>query len=402
MLSHYEIILNFFDSLDIDNLLLFGLALFIVFILAWVLGRRSAFPNLLTRGEVPRDYLRGLNYLLNEQQDKAVDVFIKILELDSETVETHLALGNLFRRRGEVDRAIRIHQNLIARPQLDKAVRVQALHELAQDYMSAGVLDRAERLFQEVIGLEGNNKVALKSLLEIFQQEKEWKKAIEIAEELLQFNSSYSENIAHYYCELANSVIRDETQYYRLLKKALSVRPHHIRALLLIANYTKQQGNYKSAIRQYKHVLEQGPEFAAEFLQDMIQCYEAQGEQGALVSFMQSKKSLFANPKVLVIAAKYAAKHMDIKKALGLLTKQLREYPSLEGLNCLVDLYSQTVHGSALEDLSILQGLLHRLLANRPDYCCNKCGFSGRQLHWQCPSCKSWDTIKPIFDKELV
>lgn len=402
MLSHYEIILSFFDKLDVDNFLLLVLALFIVFILAWVLGRRSAFPQTLKRGDVPRDYLRGLNYLLNEQQDKAVDVFIKLLELDSETVETHLALGNLFRRRGEVDRAIRIHQNLIARPQLDKVVRVQALHELAQDYMSAGVLDRAERLFQEVISLEGNHKVAYKSLLEIFQQEKEWRKAIEIAENLLQFDPIYRENIAHYYCELANSVVRDEAQYYRLLKKALSVRPNHIRALLLLAHYTKQQGNYKNAIRQYKDILEQGPEFAAEFLLDMIHCYETLDQEEALIAYMQSKKSLFANPKVLVIAAKYAAENMEIKQALGLLTKQLRVYPSLEGLKCLVDLYSQTVHGSAVDDLRILQGLLNRLLANRPDYCCNKCGFSGKQLHWQCPSCKSWDTIKPIVDKEVI
>src|SRR6478736_1140125 len=147
----------------------------IAFGVAWYLGyysrpRRDSIQKM----NLPRDYLVGLNFLLNEEPDKAVDVFIKMLEVDSNTVETHLAVGKLFRRRGEVDRAIRIHQNLIARPQLDKVYREQSLFELGQDYFSAGVLDRAERIFLELVEVKSFSAKALRALLDIYQQEKDW------------------------------------------------------------------------------------------------------------------------------------------------------------------------------------------------------------------------------------
>ncbi|MCK5360007.1 MAG: lipopolysaccharide assembly protein LapB, partial [Gammaproteobacteria bacterium] len=128
--------------------------------------------------DIPSDYFKGLNLLLNEQPDKAIEVFIKVLEVDSETVETHLMLGNLFRRRGEIERATRIHQNLIARPKLDRYQCSQALFELAQDYLKAGLLDRAENLLLEYAEVEKDPEPALRQLLYVYQQEKEWDQAI--------------------------------------------------------------------------------------------------------------------------------------------------------------------------------------------------------------------------------
>src|SRR5690348_11264177 len=172
---------------------------------AWYLGYHTRLKRFaIEKLHLPRDYLVGLNYLLNEEPDKAVDVFIKMLEVDSDTVETHLAVGKLFRRRGEVDRAIRIHQNLIARPQLENAYREQSLYELGQDYLSAGVLDRAERIFQELANDKSHAPAALKTLLDIYQQAKDWEKAAETA---IRYENVTRQNmqpvIAQYYCELA-------------------------------------------------------------------------------------------------------------------------------------------------------------------------------------------------------
>src|SRR5882762_1834435 len=160
-----------------------GILLFFICIAAaWLLGYRAR-PKEEPQRKVnlPRDYLMGLNFLLNEEPDKAVDIFIKMLEVDSNTVETHLAVGKLFRRRGEVDRAIRIHQNLIARPQLERIYREQSLFELGQDYLSAGMLDRAERIFLELVSAKSHSAQALRILIDIYQQEKEWEKAAQTA-----------------------------------------------------------------------------------------------------------------------------------------------------------------------------------------------------------------------------
>src|SRR3989339_724508 len=207
-------------------------------LIGWYVGRRGYDQHSVSRisERLRRDYFLGLNHLINEQPDKALDVFIKLLEVDSETVETHLALGSLFRRRGEVDRAIRVHQNLIARPQLDKKYRVQALSELGQDYLKAGILGRAERLFSELAEVDGSDISSLKYLLHIYQQEKDWEKAIEVAKKLESMNqeSMYSA-VAQYYCELAEQLYKHAkiSQAQQHLKRASAIDPKCVRASLL-------------------------------------------------------------------------------------------------------------------------------------------------------------------------
>src|SRR3990167_1568411 len=180
--------------------LAWGLIFLIGFAVAWLLGYRMRPKEESVRKiNLPRDYLIGLNFLLNEETDKAVDIFIKMLEVDRDTVETHLAVGKLFRRRGEVDRAIRIHQNLIARPQLEPTYREQSLFELGQDYLSAGMLDRAERVFLELVNTKSHSAQALRTLLDIYQQEKDWEHAVKTA---AQYESVTKQNmqlvVAHY------------------------------------------------------------------------------------------------------------------------------------------------------------------------------------------------------------
>ena len=202
----------------------------------WLVGRGGVSGHRREEGGLfSPDYFKGLNYLLNEQPDKAVEVFVQMLEVDSETVETHFALGNLFRRRGEVDRAIRIHQNLIARPTLNRTQRNQALFELARDYMAAGLLDRAEALFEELIDDREYSEQVGCQLLEIYQQEKEWDQAIEVARRLQGTGIDGAPLISHFYCELAERAMRrnDYAEAGKLLKRALSEDRANVRVSLL-------------------------------------------------------------------------------------------------------------------------------------------------------------------------
>ena len=196
-------------------------------------------------------FLRGLSYLLDQRPDKAIDVFLRMAEVDGETMEIHLALGSLFRRRGEVERAIRIHQNLVARPGLDREQRGFALYELAQDYMRAGLFDRAESLLQELAEIEPQGRRALKALIEIYQQEKDWAGALSVAERLEKLTGRpMAVQIAQYHCELAEECLkaRSPEPASAHLRAAQSVHPQCVRATMLQARIELERGNADTAL----------------------------------------------------------------------------------------------------------------------------------------------------------
>ena len=237
----------------------------------WVARRNNLGKDNQISHPFSREYVVGLNYLLNEQPDKAVDVFIKLLEVDTDTAETHLALGSLFRRRGEVDRAIRIHQNLIARPQLSLLQRKEALMALAQDYMSAGVFDRAERIFLEVVDIGGPTEVnSLRGLLAIYQQEKAWENALDVLKKIeASTGTSMNSQAAHYYCEIAGEFLKHNTydKAHHAIKQALTIDRSSVRASIMSANFEIRNGRYKQAIRDLKRVPEQDAEFLTEIIE---------------------------------------------------------------------------------------------------------------------------------------
>ena len=177
----------------------------------WYMGSRNARHRDQEQAHhLSRQYVAGLNLILSDQPDKAVDLFIGLLDVDHETIDTHLALGNLFRSRGEVDRAIRIHQNLIARSNLTLDQRNLSLQQLAKDYMVAGFFDRAEKIFHQLMQEPEHKKFALEQLLAIYQQTKEWEKAIQTAERLVKIGKvRLKKDISHFYCELANEAKLD-------------------------------------------------------------------------------------------------------------------------------------------------------------------------------------------------
>jgi len=360
-------------------------------------------PIIKQKHNLPRDYLVGLNYLLNEEPDKAVDVFIKMLEVDSDTVETHLAVGKLFRRRGEVERAIRIHQNLIARPNLDKSYREQSLFELGQDYLSAGVLDRAERIFLEVLSVKEYSIPALSSLLDIYQQEKSWESAIQIANKLeLATKKNMQVVIAHHYCELAELAF-DKGQYEQgshYIKYALKADPQCARASLLQAKGDIRKGNYKFALHSLKQIKDQNPDYISESMEAFAFCYKALNEEEAFVNYLTQLSEEYPHVPVMLILSEHLRDWKGDKIASRFIGDYVRRYPSIYGLHVFLNLYLSRAEGSVRDDLFILQNLTKKLLADKSDYQCISCGFSGKSLHWHCPSCKQWSSIKPIYSLE--
>lgn len=366
----------------------------------WLIGRRNNPGKHSYRGsEIPLDYIKGLNYLLNEQPDKAIDVFIQMLDVNSETVETHLALGSLFRRRGEVDRAIRIHQNLIARPTLNIEQRMQALNELGQDYMRAGLLDRAEALFKELVESGPHTINALNQLIDIYQQEKDWEKAIETAKLLAAKTGKPQDSvIAHYICEMAEQELRnnDLNKAIKLIKRALSTDHRCARASILEGDVEARLGNHKAAIRAYRRIEEQDPDYIPEILEPMLESYRVLNRTEEMVAYLQAMLERQGGISVMLTLAELLRDREGDSVSAEFIARYLEKKPSLRGMDRLIDLAIKHIKDPAKDKLEALKNVTSQLLVNNPVYKCDNCGFHGKTLHWQCPGCKSWNTVKPI------
>lgn len=352
-------------------------------------------------GGLRSDYFQGINYLLNEQPDKAIEVFIKLIEVDSETVETHLALGNLYRRRGDVDRAIRIHQNLIARESLNVSQRTEALLELGQDYMSAGLLDRAEDLFSELAEDAGYRVQALRQLIDIYEQEKDWPKAIASARKLEKATGNQlGWIVAHYCCEQASRHC-SEGDLDRALKHVQQARNMHaacVRASLIEADIHAERGEHERAIRSLQRVEEQDPDFLPETVGRLHRSFRALDRIDALDDYLSRLMKRYGWTSVTLTLADIKRESRGRREAIRFITGSLRQRASVRGLDRLLDLEieDQRDTGAISEHLEILKGLTAELLFERPVYKCRHCGFPAKSLHWQCPGCKHWTSIRPI------
>jgi lipopolysaccharide assembly protein B len=366
----------------------------------WYAARRgmSANPQKQPQ-EISPVYFKGLNYLLNEQPDKAIDLFIKLLDVDSDTVETHLALGNLFRRRGEVERAIRIHQNLIARPSLSREQRAQALLELGQDYMRAGLFDRAENLFIELTELKLYNKQANIYLLEIYQQEKDWKRCLEVSEKITVTDYPALHNsVAHFYCELAEQLLRQQNMAAAegYLKRAQQVKRDNVRVLMLQAEIEYSRGDCRSVIRLLRQVEGSDPAYLSDVLPRLIECSKKLGMQQEMYDYLQQLYQRYHCTEAMLVLTDMITETKGDGAAVEAVLNHLGETPDLKGLERLVKLNLQRSEESPKETLEVLLSSVSKLLDKEPAYQCEHCGFTAKKLHWHCPSCKTWGAIKPL------
>ncbi|HET6603025.1 MAG TPA: lipopolysaccharide assembly protein LapB [Xanthomonadaceae bacterium] len=344
-------------------------------------------------------YFRGLNYLLNEQPDKAIEVFLEIAEVDKDTVETHFALGHLFRRRGEVDRAIRVHQNLVMRQNLSEEQRTHAVLELGEDYMRAGLLDRAETLFSDLVRADAAAPEALRHLISIYQAEREWGKAIEHAR---RYEAATGEPmgrlVAQFHCELAELARAqgDARAARAALSEAHAADANCIRAGLLEGQIELAAGHDDHAIRAFERVAHHDPEYLPELLRPLLACYERRSDRQRAREFLTAMVDRYPGVSPMLELTRLVQLDEGREAAAEFLTRELRRRPSVRGQAALIDLNLGDSHQAGREVLLTLKQLTDQLVAGTPTYRCTRCGFGAKAHHWQCPSCKNWGAIKPI------
>lgn len=364
----------------------------------WLAARKSVRKEKSKRGsETSPVYFRGLNHLLNEEPDKAIDAFVEMLEVDSDTVETHLALGNLFRRRGEVERAIRIHQNLIARPALSREQRAQALFELGQDYMRAGLFDRAENLFRELKETRLHIKPALRNLLIIYEKERDWAACLEVADELESITGDKMLlQKSHYHCELAIAARAQGrgSDAAAQLKKALNTYRGCVRANHLQAQFAASQGDYRGAIKILRQTAEQDADYLPEVLPEIVANYRHLGDLQELRGYLAETVEARPGAGAELAMAELLKEQDSETAAADYLAGQLAREPSLSLLLRSIELNARLPESQSVRFLEGLRPHIRRLLDQRPSYQCGHCGFAAKTLHWQCPSCRRWSTIK--------
>ena len=343
------------------------------------------------------DYLKGLNFLLNEQTDQALEHFLKMVRVDDKTIETHFALGSLFRRRGEVDRAIRIHQNIIARPDLAAEQRDQALFSLSKDYLAAGLLDRAEKMFSRLAEGSRYQVQALESLCNIYEQERDWKKAIDAGQRLEVLGGrSLALQIAPYYCELAEAAAGkgDYASARQYVKNAQAGRPRTMRGALTRAHIARDTDDVKTALKLYHRIIDENTYLIAEALPEIVAIYTREDEVEELERAL--KALLDKHPERASLVA-YTAIVNDIG-GIPVIDNCVENYMLNEPtLAEFVDVQQLTSEDKSSHESAFarVRGALSKLASSTPRYQCQECGFSSQRLLWQCPSCRNWETQRP-------
>lgn len=383
---------------DFTQIPLWTLALFPLVVLALWGWYRSKQQRRQQQSSLSSDYFKGLNYLLNDEQGKALDVFVKLVEANWDTIDTHFALGKIYRKNGEMDKAIKIHQGLIGRPSLPEKYRGKILLELGFDYLGAGWFDRAEGLFKEVLIEDPHSVPARQNLIMIYQQEKDWYKAIDIATELYHDNPAETgPMIAQYYCELAvQAQNKGDIRQLRLnAEKALDYDPACVRASILLAEQARREGDDDAAIAHYLKIERQDIESITLVLDALFDCYARKGQLAAYLDYLRRLEA--ANEKLFLqlTIARVLEQVEGREAARAYLSGRMKEQPSLEGMQKLLASQRQEDDWHALcEDIRIAAGIMQR---ERMAYRCRVCGFSSNTHYWLCPGCNHWGQIKPAL-----
>ena len=347
------------------------------------------------------EYFRGLNYLIEDQPDQAIEVFTRMADVDQNTAEIHLILGNLFRRRGEVDRAIHIHGSLIARSTLTVEQRRRALLELGEDYLRAGLFDRAEELFRQLLEQPEHTAVALARLIHIFQQEKDWRQAIAYCDRLERISGeSKQRETAHFCCELAEDARQrhQDDEAHTWLAEALTRDPNCARANLMLGRLAMQADHPEAAIVAFQAVERQDRGYFPEVIAPLGQCYSAVGRLDEWGAYLRDVQQRDHGGRITDALAEWLMRQEGEAAALRFLECELREYPTLLGLRRLVEIQLERGQGAGYADLRALHCISTQMLNSAARYRCVNCGFVVKSLHWCCPSCQQWNTIKPMPD----
>lgn len=349
----------------------------------------------------PGTYYKGINLLLNDQPDKAIDAFIEVVKLDPETIELHHALGNLFSRRGEFDRAVRIHNHLLNREDLPSHERSLALFELGNDYLKAGIYDRAEESFQRLLKEPEYRLDAMRSLLKIYCTEKEWNKAIEVANTLeKQAGENHQVEMGHFHCEFAALEMRAKhfDQAKLELEKALQVDRKSVRALIMLGNLSMLNNDPNAALQYWAQVEKVSPEHLTLVMVQIAQAYEAIGQHDQAMNLINRALEDHSSVETLSIALDLIIKSEGEKAAEKFLKEELERRPTLWAYEKLSELRLKANPDDS--ELELLTGLLKPYVSRPGRYRCSHCGFKAKGFQWLCPGCSSWGSYSPKREEE--
>jgi len=380
-----------FSGLGMAVLLLpLGLAL------GWHLHRVTReTPESQSGTPVSGDYLEGLQHLAHDDPDRAIAALTRAVAVDSETIELHLTLGHLFRKRGEVDRAMRIHQHLLARDSLPPSETNQVRLELARDYHEAGLLDRAEGLYTGLLEDGMYREEALRALISIFEQTQEWEQAETSAQQLQSVEGrSQATQVAHYCCEQAKAALAagEASNALSHLERALKVDFNCVRASLMLGEQHEKAGQYRQALRAYEHVPEQDLRFFPTVLPAIRRVYSAMNDTEGYERYLRAAEKHYQSVQPTLARLRLEAEAGE--DVVAELIDLCRRHPTWTGLRMLAERRADA------DDLAqmVHEGLESALQAG-PKFRCESCGLTPRMQFWQCPSCKKWASIRPVSDR---
>jgi lipopolysaccharide biosynthesis regulator YciM len=367
------------------------------FALGWVAARIDI-KHLLTESRaLPLSYFRGLNFLLNEQPDKAIESFIEVVKVDPQTIDLHFALGSLFRRQGETERAIRMHQNLLDRPTLPADKRTMATYELAQDFHRAGLLDRAEALFRKLDDSPFEHS-ALSHLISIYETEKDWPKAIAATQRMeLLAKQPYYKEIAQYHCELAQAaLLRSDTAAATTeLERALAMHRACTRANLIAGDLAGQAGDWRAAVDTWQRIESQNPAFLALAADRFADAFRRLDDLPTGIRLLRNYQAQYPSLDLLNALFTLTLEHEGPAVAATLIKDELARNPTLIGLDRLLEAQLLASPTELRHDLTLVKGLVGQHIKRLGLYKCDSCGFRARQYYWRCPGCQKWETYSP-------
>lgn len=366
----------------------------------WWVGQKSINKNNKKRNiNAASKYFSGLSYILNEQPERAVDHLLQALDLNSEMVEIHLMLGNLFRKKGEVDRAIKVHKSILVRPNLPKEYCYILKLELAKDYMFAGLLDRAELILLELVDNNAELESSLNLLISIYQESKDWDKAIECTLKLQSISKkNYGFKIAHFYCEIAEEQLANKNFYAakKNIKNAIYTNKGSVRANIILADIEIQQKNYKTALKLLENILPNNPPCFDDLISKIVLCHKELGTYFDIDKYWAELLKKNRDIKLILIYVHFIQIFKGESFALKYLMEYLNTNPSILALNKFMEINFSLITKSLQENLDNYQLLIGNVLQKKHNFKCIKCGFASKALEWQCPGCKNWDSFKTL------
>ena len=367
------------------------------FAMGWMAARIDIKHLLRESRALPLSYFRGLNFLLNEQPDKAIESFIEVVKVDPQTIDLHFALGSLFRRQGEIERATRMHQNLLDRPNLPADKREAALFELAQDFHRAGLLDRAEELFTKLDGTAFEHP-SLGFLISIYEQEKDWNKAIAVTRRMEAIaKRPYFKEIAHYHCELAQAALlkQDIPAARANIEHALAEYRACARATMLLGDLELQEGRVEAAIAAWQRIESQNPAFLSLVAERLADAYKRQGTTAQALRVVGAYQRDYPSLDLLNTMFTLTLAEDGSEAAGALIKEELARNPTLLGLDRLLEAQLMAAPADRRHDLELVKQLVGQHIKRLGLYKCEHCGFRARQYYWRCPGCGKWETYSP-------